>query len=149
MSEATGRPFDSAAGDDRRRQGLELYLTGNDGRPMALRKIAEALNVTLRTVQYWRKEDSWDLRAREALNAKGSGSGAVAVDREAVLKEHMAARLLLHVKSLDAIIRRAKAPQQRIAAVRAYVDIFRKLGGSLDAGKAPSADLPFKDDLGG
>jgi|SRR5581483_1464499 len=141
------RPEDTANRTELRRRGLELYLSGGtNGRPMALRQIAQQLGVHLKTVQYWRHTDRWDVRARQALAGTG---GTDVASREQQLQDLMAGRLINHVKRLDRIIRQSTKDADRITAIKAYVEIFRRLGGNLDMKRGARAVVGFSDDVGG
>jgi len=138
------RPLDTPEGEARRLRGWELFLdAGPTGKRRSMRSIALELGVHPHTVEFWRKKDEWDAKLDEKLAARAEIVGAKA---EAVT-ELLQSSLGHHVLALNKVIRMAQKDADKIKAIIAFVDIYRKLGVPLTP-SSQGRPLTFTDDMG-
>lgn len=141
MSQFQTKPENEA----KRLRAFELHLTASmDGKKRSIRSIAQELGVALSTVQYWRDQDGWERRVREALLTTARSADLAAAHAKMAIRDG----LLKSLQAMHDVLDKGTA-REKVAAARAMAEIasrFQALDpSSLLAGKPE--DIEFEDDL--
>jgi hypothetical protein len=140
------KPDQTPETQNRRARAYAVYATGQfAGVPRSLRSIAQEIGVALKTVQNWRDADRWENRVQVQLDERAATVGTATKDIERLLRDSLAQ----HIRTLNSLI---AAPgtktRDQIAAIKEFVDIYRKLGVPLPNTVEPeTAPSTFTDDL--
>lgn len=143
-----GTPVDVRPRDSEREKAFELFLNASKGGKIrSIRAIAQTVGVHEATITRWRKIDGWDDKIHHIITQAAQAADILTN----AIKRRVRQGILSGLDELLKMVKKSEKDVDRIAAVRALVDIGLRLDAIAQAGTetgAASGSFPaFKDDL--
>ena len=142
-----GTHVDVTPRPNEREKAFEIFLNaGKDGKVRSVRSVAQELGVHEATISRWRKIDGWDDKIQILIAQAAQAADTLTK----AIKRRVRRGVLDGLDELAKIIKKSDKDADRIAAVKAMVEIGLKIDALAQAGSGMEASgtLPeFKDDL--